>query len=234
MEKIERKEAFTIAIEGSDGAGKETQSKLLKERLLRQGFSVGSVSFPLYKQTAAGWALFEALKGDNKDAYKFVNVDPKAASLLYAADRRESLPYLQSLINENNIVIFDRYVESNLLHQGGKFKTNHGKEEFARWLFNLEYGMLALPSPKVIVYLELPFEVSLARAKKRAEESGGQLDAVERDVGYVRNGHEAGIFYAKKFGWLRIPCATSDGYELTPDEVHELIVKNLEKRGYET
>jgi dTMP kinase len=219
-----------IAVEGSDGAGKETQSSMLREWFLEKGKTVTSISFPRYKQTAGGWALFEALKGENKDAYAFSKLDPYAASLFYAADRRESLPFLVEQINKHDVVIFDRYVESNLLHQGGKFPTDTLREEYGRWLFNLEYGMLKLPSPQETIYLELPFEVSLERARKRAAVNGGQLDAVERDPEYVRKGHEGGIFYAHKFNWLTIPCVRKDGYELTRVEVHQLVVESLKKR----
>jgi dTMP kinase len=223
-------EKFLIAIEGSDGSGKETQSALLQEWFKNNGMKVATVSFPRYKQTAGGWALWEALKGENKDAYNFANVDPYAASQLYSADRRESLPYLQELISTNDVLIFDRYVESNLLHQGGKFFTEKEREDFARWLFNFEYGMLGLPTPQVTVYLELPFDITQKRALMRADAVGGQLDAVECDSSYVRNGYEAGIFYSRKFGWLSIPCVKEDGYELTRSEVHMLVVEKLTQR----
>jgi dTMP kinase len=174
--------------------------------------------------------LWEALKGPNKDVYNFANVDPYAASQLYSADRRESLPHLEQLIQVNDILIFDRYVESNLLHQGGKFPTEEEREKFGRWLYDFEYGMLKLPPPHVTVYLELPFEVSQKRAQLRAQSTGGQLDAVERDLVYVRNGHEAGMFYAKTFNWLSIPCVRDDGYELTRVEVHQLVVEKIRPR----
>ncbi len=58
-----KKEKISLAIEGSDGAGKETQSRLLRESLQAKGLSVASVSFPRYKETTGGWILYEALKG---------------------------------------------------------------------------------------------------------------------------------------------------------------------------
>lgn len=218
-----------IAIEGSDGAGKETQSELLKKWFVGKGLKVGSVSFPRYKQTAGGWFLWEALKGDNKDAYTFSTVEPYAASLPYTADRRESLPFLKREIEMNDVFIFDRYVESNLLHQGGKFATNEERDAYGQWLYNLEYGMLGLPVPHVVVYLRIPFWLSQARAERRAQETGGQLDAVERDSDYVRKGHEGGIFYAEKFNWEIVDCL-EEGHELAREEVHEKVVAQLSRR----
>ena len=216
-----------IAIEGSDGAGKKTQSGMLKDWFTESGKSVTSISFPRYKETAGGWALFEALRGENAKAYDFANVDPYAASLFYSSDRRQSLPYLEELIATHDVVIFDRYVESNLLHQGGKFSTKEERQSFGTWLYELEYNTLALPKPDIVVYLELPFKISQKRAKSRAEELGDKLDAVESDEEYLRNSHEAGIFYAQDFKWLRIPCVGKDGSELTPEEVHQKVINEL-------
>lgn len=218
-----------IAIEGSDGAGKETQSALLKEWFSGKGLKVGSVSFPRYQKTAGGWFLWEALKGPDAAKYNFSKVEPYAASLPYTSDRRESLPFLKREIEENDVYIFDRYVESNLLHQGGKFNTNEEREMYGQWLYNIEYGTLGLPVPHVVVYLRIPFWLSQARAKRRAEESGGQLDAVERDSDYVRKGHEGGIFYAEKFGWEIVDCIEGER-ELSREEVHQKVVAQLTRR----
>lgn len=220
-----------IAIEGSDGAGKDTQSTKLAEWYVRRNEKVVKISFPRYKQTAGGWALWEALKGDNANAYNFANVDPYSASLLYAADRRESLSFLKEQIENSDVVIFDRYVESNLLHQGGKFATNEERVNFSRWLFDLEYKLLGLPKPDMVIYLKLPFEKSLERAQKRAIETGGKLDAVESNLDYVKNGHSAGIFYAERFGWEIVECVDKE-VDLTPDEIHLQVVNKITRRFY--
>ena len=223
-------DAFLIAIEGSDGTGKETQSRLLKEWFLLKEKTVTSISFPRYKETAGGWALWEALKGVNKDAYAFSEVDPLAASLLYAADRRESLPFLKKQIATHDVVIFDRYVQSNLLHQGGKFVSDEDKNVFADMVHTLEHKLLKLPYPNVTLYLDLPVENAISRAEKRAAQKGETPDAVEVDHAYIRNSHEAGRFYAKKFDWLVIPCVRDDGYEYSREEVNSLVIGKLRTR----
>jgi dTMP kinase len=211
---------ISFAVEGSDGAGKETQSRLLKEGLQAQGFKVASVSFPRYKQTAGGWVLWEALKGEDSAKYAFAKLDPYAASLPYTMDRRESKDFLEQLIADHDVVIFDRYVESNLLHQGGKIRTTEEREQYGKWLYDLEYGIMALPKPDFVLYLMIPFWLSRARAERRAKETGGKLDAVESDIDYVRMGHEGGIFYAEHFGWEVVECL-DDKRELSREEVHE-------------
>ena len=219
--------AVTIAIEGSDGAGKATQTELLAKHLISQGFKVARVSFPRYNETRGGTLLFEFLKSPGAAEYDFVNTHPKLASHIYAQDRFESLGYLKDLIEQNDFVIFDRYVESNLLHQGGKLKGEQERVDFAEWLYALEYDKLGLPKPKIIIYLDLPYTISRARALKRAEEKGEKLDAVEENNEYVRNGWESGRLYAKILNWNVVNCIVPDEKdelvavcELNPEEIH--------------
>jgi len=219
--------ATTIAIEGSDGAGKATQTEMLAEYFLSQGLKVGRVSFPRYDGTPAGRMLFEFLKSPRASEYNFVNANPKMASRIYAQDRFESLEYLQGLIERNDLVIFDRYVESNLLHQGGKLSTDSERTAFAEWLSFLEYGELGLPKPQLTIYLDLPYTISYARSHKRAEEKGESLDAVESDMAYVKNGWMAGKLYSAMFDWEVVECIVPEDwdqlvakYEFTPEEIH--------------
>lgn len=214
--------ALLIAFEGSDGAGKATQTDMLVQYFESQGKKVGRVSFPRYNQTFGGTLLYDVMKGDHADKYNFPKVDPYVASMLYAMDRKESEIYLNNLIKNNDIVIFDRYVESNLLHQGGKFISEDERIIFAEWLFSLEYDLLKLPRPKEIVYLTIPFWLSRKRAQLRQDGGGEKLDTVEKDINYVKAGHEAWMFYAKHFNWLVVDCF-EDKQELSKDQIHQKV-----------
>lgn len=225
----------TIAIEGSDGAGKATQTERLVKFLRRNGFKVETLSFPRYTDTPAGRMLFEVMKSERASHYDWAHTNPKLASLVYALDRAESKEYILDLIDKNDVLIFDRYVESNLLHQGGKLVHEPERMAFASWLYDLEYNHFGLPKPDVTIYLDLPPEVSRARALKRAQETGGSLDAVESDMQYVINGAAAGRSYAYLFCWAVINCVVPNEnaelppYELTPEEIHmkirEIVLK---------
>jgi len=225
----------TVAIEGSDGAGKATQTERLASFLRRIGYKVGNISFPRYTETPAGRMLFEVMKSERASHYDWAHTNPNLASLVYALDRAESKEYILDLIDKNDVLIFDRYVESNLLHQGGKFTEDFERMVFANWLYVLEYDHFGLPKPDVTIYLDLPPEVSRARALKRAQETGGSLDAVESDMQYVINGTAAGRSYAEIFGWAVIKCVVPNDnlelppYELTPEEIHmkirEIVLK---------
>lgn len=205
---------------------------MLYELLTGRGMKVARVSFPRYRDTVGGRLLFEVMKSDRADAYNFANLDPYAASMLYAMDRKESKRFLDQLREHNDVVIFDRYVESNLLHQGGKFKTEDERWEFSRWLFRLEYEVLQLPHPHDIVYLSIPFWLSRKRAELREQAGGAKLDAVEKDMEYVKNGHDAGQFYAKTLGWHKVEGLVDD-HELSSLQVHKEVADVLGYHGQE-
>lgn len=207
------------AIEGSDGSGKGTLTTNLVNVLRNEmGLRVGRISFPRYEDTVGGRCLDLVLKSTKAASFNFSNLDPYAASLTYTQDRRESLPFLRDLISNRDVVIYDRYVDSNLLHQGGKFKTDAERIKFAEWLYRLEYDDLELPRPKNTIYLMLPWEVSLRRLNERAIATNDTLDVVEQDLEYMKNSHDAGIFYAKHFKWEIIDCMDGE-MEKTPGQI---------------
>ncbi len=217
--------AFQIAIEGSDGAGKGTQTDMLIRGLEALGYKVARVSFPRYQATWAGKLCFEVLKSPRASGYDFLHSSPRAASLLYAADRLESVPWLTQLAEENDVIVYDRAVASNLIHQGGKLATDEERREFGKFIEQTEYQN-GFPRPDMTIFLSLPFEISMARAKKRAASLGEKADVVEVDDNYMRQSHHSGIFYAREYGWTIIDGIEGDK-ELSPDEVHQVLWRQL-------
>ncbi len=217
--------AFSIAIEGCDGAGKATQVELLVKMLKGKGYKVIQVSFPRYTETWAGKLLWEALKSDRRSNYDFLTASPQAASLLYAADRLESVPWLNQLAVENDVIVYDRAVASNLIHQGGKLATDDERREFANFIERTEYQN-GFPRPDLTFFLSLPAEVSIARAKKRAEELGQNVAVGEDDENYLRNSHQSAVFYAQEDNWTVID-GVQDGRALSPEEIHGRILEEV-------
>lgn len=219
--------AFQIAVEGSDGAGKHTQTKMLVQMLETLGYKVAQVSFPRYQDTVGGKICFELLKSQRADDYGFVNLAPEPASLFYAADRLESVPWLEELGQENDVIIYDRAVASNLIHQGGKFKTDEGRRKFLEFIDRTEYQS-GFPRPDMTIFLSLPFEISMDRAKKRAEQRGEKADVVEVDENYMRQSHRSGLFYALECGWTIID-GVRGGKELSPEVVFDALLYQVQK-----
>lgn len=219
--------AFQIAIEGSDGSGKGTQTDKLVWALEALGYKVARVSFPRYTETCGGKLLFEVLKSDRAPSYDFVHVSPEAASLIYAADRLESVPWLNQIAQENDVIIYDRAVASNLVHQGGKFKTDEERCKFLEFIDRTEYQS-GFPRPDMTIFLSLPFEISMVRAKKRAEQRGEKADVVEVDENYMRQSHRSGLFYALECGWTIID-GVRGSTELSPELVFDALLYQVQK-----
>ncbi len=141
-----------VVIEGIDGSGKGTQAALLVEEAQRAGYSTSSFSFPLYDGNPFSTAVADYLNG------VFGTVDevhPELAGLLYACDRFHARPVLDRSIAEHDLVVCDRYVASNLAHQGAKL-SGADRERLLQWLTAVELGEFGLPHPDLVVLLDLP------------------------------------------------------------------------------
>src|SRR3989344_5541117 len=121
-----KKRGIFIAIEGTDGTGKKTQTEFLMRRLHREGYPVKKISFPRYG-TPAAWQIEQYLNGFFG---KPDTINPYFSSLLYAADRREAKETIHYWLKKGSIVVADRYAASNAGHQGGKMKNPRERPRF--------------------------------------------------------------------------------------------------------
>lgn len=215
-----------FVIEGTDGCGKETQSKLLLESLLSKGYNVKRQSFPNYESQSSGPVKMYLNKELGENAK---DIDAYQASVLFAVDRLCTMlaGFKNFLKDENAVLILDRYVESNLIHQAGKIKNLTERRKFAYWITNLEFNILKLPKPDMVLFLDMPPEISMTLAKKRsALKSGTKQDIHEEDPQHIFDAYEAGTQIAKNFGWNVINCV-KDGNAKTIEEIHEEIEKSV-------
>ena len=154
-----------IVVEGTDCSGKETQTSLLVQRLRREGRKIERLSFPEYDsptgRIVGGPYLGKTHIGDGFFPEGAANVDPKVAALYYAADRRYNRQKILDLLNDGIDVVIDRYVESNMGHQGGKIFDKDERLKLYEDLANLEYGFLELPKPLTITGLSVEAAVRL-------------------------------------------------------------------------
>jgi dTMP kinase len=153
-----------IVIDGTDGSGKTTQVAILVERLKKEGKKIKVVDFPEYYKNFFGAFIGHCL---SEQYYNFLNVHPKIASVLYAADRWESGEKIKNWLKAGYIVIANRYVSANQIHQGGKIKNTKKRTAFIKWLDEMEYKVFKIPRPDITLYLSLPIHIVLKLIKER-------------------------------------------------------------------
>ena len=224
-----------IAIEGTDGSGKKTQVAKLAEYLRRKGHECAQVSFPNYESLSSGPVRMYlggefGAEADCFDAYQ--------ASVLYAADRMCTMKQLLASLEKETIILFDRYSQSNMIHQAGKIGTENEQaaDEFLDWVDNFEFEVLKLPRCDKVIFLDVPVELSFKIAAEREQMKIGEaydFDIHERDKGHLVDAYLAGKYVAQKQGWDVINCA-ENGQLKSIDDIHEQvkkIVKPILKKG---
>lgn len=193
-----------FVIEGTDCSGKGTQTQLLYERLMKEGLPCFKMGFPRY-ETPTGDMLKRYL-GKEPYTQEFGpsdSVNPRLASVLYAEDRFAAKPQILELINSGKHLVLDRYVESNMGHQGGKIKDPAERATFISWLEELEYGTFGLPKPDKVIFLYMPHQVAIELKEGRP----GKADGHEANPEHLKNAEKNYLELAARFGWTKIDCA---------------------------
>ncbi|HWX10300.1 MAG TPA: hypothetical protein VNY33_09995, partial [Gaiellaceae bacterium] len=144
--------SLLLVFEGIDGSGKGTQAARLAETASARGYRVASFSFPLYDDNPFSRAIGAYLNGEYGSLDE---VHPALSALLYACDRYHARPQLLAALEECDLVVCDRYVASNLAHQGSQLE-GEDRERLLEWLAEVEYGEFALPRPGLVVLLDTP------------------------------------------------------------------------------
>jgi len=213
-----------LVIEGSDGAGKATQTALLVERLRNEGRRVETIDFPRYTDNHMGKLLRECLDGKRGD---FLKLDPHITSLIYAADRFESSKQIRQWLEEGADVVADRYVSANMLHQGSKIDSEEERAESLHWLDKTEHEVFAIPRPDIIIYLDVPYQARKKMMEK--DTTRGALDTVEVDEAY-QTAHEKSVEHLNRLmdSWHHISCVNDEGMH-TREAIHEAVYDTLTK-----
>lgn len=211
-----------LVIEGSDGAGKATQTALLVNRLRANGRQVEQIDFPRYTTNFFGKFLRDCLDGKHGT---FATLDPRIASLIYAADRYESSQQIREWLESGVDVVADRYVSANMLHQGSKINDKREREAFLRWLHEAEYKVFGIPQPDIVIYLDVPYEIRkewMIRDRTR-----GTLDTVEMDETYQTQ-HEQSAHHLKQLyeHWRQIDCV-DEGRLLSREQIHDMVYQTV-------
>lgn len=194
-----------VAIEGIDGSGKGTQARQLVDRLQQENLQTELFSFPRYSETRFGTAIGTFLNGGFGP---LANVHPQLAAVLYAGDRHESRELLQASLETCDVVVCDRYVPSNLAHQGARL-PEPARSELIDWIEAIEYVVFDLPHPDQVIWLDVPVDVAgdLIALKAPRDYTDKQTDLQESDRAYqqvVRDVYRS--LAATRNSWQQIEC----------------------------
>ena len=221
-----------IVIEGTDCSGKETQTKMLVEKLEKVNIKCVRFSFPMY-DTPTGKIVGGPYLGKDYICEGWfeegaTKVDPKVSSLYYAADRRYNIKKVEELIDKGINVILDRYLYSNLAHQGGKITDKKERMEMYNWLDKLEFELLNLPGADIKVFLHMPYEVSCILKKDRKEKA----DQHESSKEHLLMAEKAYQEIAQIYDFRTIECNVKNSPKKIEDineELYEYVYQQLNK-----
>lgn len=207
-----------IVIEGTDCSGKQTQTEKLLANLKNKGYKAISFSFPNY-ESPTGKIIGESYLGKNSPSlFKegAHNVDPKISSLYYAADRAYNINIIKKYLDAGYIVVLNRYVESNMAFQGGKIKDIKKRNMMYEWLDNLEFVLLELPRPDLVIFLYLPYEEVKVLKENRGEKA---------NINILRLAEIAYLELAEIYDYQKINCLSNNKLRSIDDIALEIIIK---------
>ena len=226
---MSKKKGKLIVIDGLDGSGKATQAKLLLKRLKKEGYKTAVTDFPQYYTSFFGKMVGRYLAGEFGTIRQ---VSPYLASVLFAADRWQAKEKMEKWLSEGRIVISNRYVSANQIHQTAKIKDRKQKERFLKWLENMEFKIFGIPRPNLLIFLNVPYQIGQRLVIKKG--ARGYMGGIKKDI------HEASISHLtaaqkqifnlikKHNNWKQIDCYKG-GKLLSRQEIAELVWKVVKK-----
>ena len=217
-----------IVIDGTDGSGKTTQTRLLIKRLEKAGRKVKFEDFPQYGKKSSGPAE-DYLSGAYGTAEALGAYIP---SIFFAVDRFAASARIRKHIKDGYVVISNRYVTSNMAHQGGKIKNSNEREKYFKWLDELEYNFFKIPKPDFQIILHLPSDVSQRLVKSRGPKyfiGFKKRDIHETSLEHLQSAEKVYLRIAKKF---RFPVVegVARGTLMSPEQINDKVYQIVKRK----
>jgi dTMP kinase len=223
-----------IVIDGLDGSGKGVQTKLLVERLRKEGYQIEMGDFPQYGNWSAEF-VEHYLRGEFGSAKE---VTAKQASLFYALDRYAASFKIKKWLEEGKIVISNRYCSANKGHQVGKIKDLEDRKKMLAWINETEYNILKIPIPDKTLFLHMTPEIGqqlVDMKEDREYTQGKKRDIHEADLDHLKDAEDAYLFCLEHDGvenWQHIICFSEDSprtIESIHGDVYKIVKEILKK-----
>ncbi len=214
-----------IIIEGLDGSGKSTQTQLLEDALKKDNIEYRKIKLPDYDSPSSTLVKMY-LGGEFGKSADSVNA--YAASAFYATDRYSSymLDWKKDYLS-GKVIIADRYSTSNSIYQMEKLPLEQW-DSYLEWSADFEYEKLGIPKPDLVIFLDMPIEVSQKLMTSRYGGDENKKDVHEANVEFLKKCRKAALYTAEKQGWTVIQC--SDGEKpYSIEEIHEQIINKVKE-----
>jgi dTMP kinase len=221
-----------IVFEGIDGSGKRTQLELLVRAITDRGIPCEKISFPRYE------GLFGGLVARylNGEFGTLENVDAHLSAVLFAGDRFEAKPKIEATLASGKNLVADRYIASNLAHQGARVKSEK-RGGFLRWMKRLECEIYGLPSEDVVIYLRVPAPAAHEQVGTKGERDYTSLprDIQESNLEHLEEASDVYDSLAREPNWVIIECYDAGADAMRPaEEIHKEILSVIEARVLST
>ncbi len=220
-----------IVIDGGDGSGKGTQAQLLVDDLKSQGHTVRMYDFPRYTSSFHGDVVSRFLRGEfgNADV-----VSPYLISLAYALDRASLKTEMEDFLSQGGWIVSNRYTSASMGHQTSRIAGASAQKKFLEWLYTLEYKVHKIPKEDMVIYLDVPAQISSRLVLKKSARSylGKKMkkDINENNLKHQIETRQMFMRLCKRYPhWKRIDCVDRGGRLLSIPVVHSQILKVVKK-----
>lgn len=217
-----------IVIEGSDGSGKGTQYKIISDRLKEAGHTVATYDFPQYAQESS-YFVREYLNGNYGSADDLGAYGP---SLFFALDRFQAAQSIKKDLAAGKVVLANRFIGSNLAHQGQKITDDAERTKYYDWLYGIEFDILGIPKPDLNIVLVVPAVIAqqLVDQKEQRSYTEKKRDIHEADINHLNRAvaayEQLCVQFPEQFTAVQ---GTVNGELLSIEAVSHLIWEKIEK-----
>ena len=213
-----------IVIEGIDGAGKATQTRMLRDRLANSGYDVSAIAFPRYGEWSSVF-VERYLHGELGDPS---TIDPYIASAMYTLDRYAYRSTLERELRVRDFVVSDRYGTASFFHRGGDVLARSDRTSlhaYLDWLYDFEFVRAGLPLPDIVCLLAVDAETVRESILRRAAEEDRTIDTMDTDIDHQMRASRLALEVIPRYfpPCVIIPCEDGEGNRTNPMDTHERI-----------
>ncbi|MBN2682246.1 MAG: dTMP kinase [Bacteroidales bacterium] len=222
-----------VVIEGLDGSGKSTQVNLVKKYFEDNNISYKYLHFPRTNEPFFGELVAMFLRGDFGSLDQ---VNPYLVAMIYAGDRKDADILIRKWLDENCLVLVDRYVFSNIAFQCAKLENKNEREKLKNWILELEFKHFGIIKPNLSIFLDVPFEFTKNNLTNQRQGDDrdylkGKVDIHEANLDFQKTVRDVYLnAVEKEENFFKIECA-ANGEMLPINEINQKIIQTLIQQG---